>query len=443
MVLRARPICIANRPRSERWRRRSARTTSPTNRRATYFVPAMVSPFGTTVFASRPFRQSRESGRSSGGTPQFVFSADVLARHGDRVHLDQPPQQGDREVRLDEPRPADDAGGVDPASVASVMVPQVHAQPRRPGLDLDHLADGLPKASFLSGLLELLDPRPALGRRPAQHDLEEVEPLLERERLEGVDAAAVEQAARNVQVLLVGLGIAAQRDAACAGLDGVHPFVGRGDSGADDDVLRAGLVLLGLVRLYDTVAGSRIVPRPPVDAGEGERAVADRDHRVLAAPEQDRILVVKGEMRRWPRFAYDPAHLAPADQPALVPEGGRDDFRLGEDLGDAGIELAKGGAEERPRIEPRVRIHLRERRPVCRHEMRLGLGAQNRLPEVPGVLLVRVDGVRLRPEDADLLRPEAEVDRGRIDVEGAEAVPHYPNDDVLRRGGIPDQGAKP
>ena len=75
--------------------------------------------------------------------------------------------------------------------------------------------------------------------------------------------------------------------------------------------------------------------------------------------------------------------------------------------------------------------------------MRLGLGAQDRLPEVPGELLVGGDGVRLLAEDADLLGPEAEVDRGRIDEEGAEAVPHYANDDVLRRGGIPDQGAKP
>src|SRR3954452_19434907 len=52
----------------------SARWQSPTKRRAWYFRPAIVSAFGTTVFEIRPIAQSRESGRSSGGTPQLVLS---------------------------------------------------------------------------------------------------------------------------------------------------------------------------------------------------------------------------------------------------------------------------------------------------------------------------------------------------------------------------------
>ncbi len=39
-----------------------------------YLRPAIVSPFGTTVFAFSPIMQRRESSRSSGGTPQLVFS---------------------------------------------------------------------------------------------------------------------------------------------------------------------------------------------------------------------------------------------------------------------------------------------------------------------------------------------------------------------------------
>jgi hypothetical protein len=39
-----------------------------------YLSPAIVSPFGTTVLALMPIIARRESGRSSGGTPQLVLS---------------------------------------------------------------------------------------------------------------------------------------------------------------------------------------------------------------------------------------------------------------------------------------------------------------------------------------------------------------------------------
>src|SRR3954452_2886456 len=59
---------------NDRYLRFSARAQSPTKRRASYLRPAIVSAFGTTVFEIRPIVQRRESGLSSGGTPQFVFS---------------------------------------------------------------------------------------------------------------------------------------------------------------------------------------------------------------------------------------------------------------------------------------------------------------------------------------------------------------------------------
>src|SRR3954447_5700053 len=71
---RASRICIEKRDGNGRIFRPSARWQSPTKRRASYLRPAIVSAFGTTVFEISPIAARRESGRSSGGTPQFDFS---------------------------------------------------------------------------------------------------------------------------------------------------------------------------------------------------------------------------------------------------------------------------------------------------------------------------------------------------------------------------------
>jgi hypothetical protein len=65
---------MAIRPGNQRRRSRSARAASATKRRDTYLVPAIVSALGTTLFAVSPLRHRRDSGSSSGGTPQLVFS---------------------------------------------------------------------------------------------------------------------------------------------------------------------------------------------------------------------------------------------------------------------------------------------------------------------------------------------------------------------------------
>src|SRR5262249_48511516 len=202
--------------------------------------------------------------------------------------------------------PAHDGGGVNPPAVAPVMVPQMGAQAGRAGLDLVQLPDYLLKTPLLLRALELAYPRMPLGRRPAEHHLEEVKPLLEREPFEGIDAAAVEEAAGYVQILLVRVGIPAECDAARARLDSVHPLVRGGDPGADDDVARSSLVLLRLIRLHHPIGGRRVVPSLSVDAGKRKRAVTDRNHQVLAPPDQSRVLVVEGEVRRRPRLAHDP-----------------------------------------------------------------------------------------------------------------------------------------
>ncbi len=150
--------------------------------------------------------------------------------------------------------------------------------------------------------------------------------------------------------------------------------------------------------------------------------MADRDHQVLRAADQLGVLVVEGEVGRRAGLADDPADVAVADDPVLVAEHPGDERRLGEDLRHAGVELAPGRAQERRGILARPGVELGEGRPVGGQEVRLRLGAQDRLAEVPGELLVGADRVRALAEDADPLRGEAEVDGGRVDEERAEAV---------------------
>src|SRR3954465_15334096 len=73
-ALPASDSCKPRRDANERYFRFSALAQSPTKRRASYLSPAIVSAFGTTVLEISPIVQRRESGLSSGGTPQFVLS---------------------------------------------------------------------------------------------------------------------------------------------------------------------------------------------------------------------------------------------------------------------------------------------------------------------------------------------------------------------------------
>ena len=61
----------ARREESRRRRSRSASAQSITKRRPTYLSPAIVSAWGMTLLASRPSTHSRDSARSSPGTPQL------------------------------------------------------------------------------------------------------------------------------------------------------------------------------------------------------------------------------------------------------------------------------------------------------------------------------------------------------------------------------------
>ena len=347
----------------------------------------------------------------------------VLDRH--LVELDQAAQERDGERRLVEPGARDDAGDVEVARVLAVPARHVDAEPERPGLDLVDLADDLLEAALLAALLDPLLPAAPRRRRALEDPAEELDALVEAERLERVDAERLEEAARRVQVLLVGDRVADQGDDLRADVERVRPLVHRRDARADHDVAPALVVLLRRVGLDDPVGEHRVLARLGEHRRERQRAVARREHHVLRAPDEVRVLVVEDEVR-----------LAPVHVPALQPADLRrvavvvpaelvvDDLGLGHDVRHAGVVLPARGAEQRCRAPPRPRLELGEGRPVGREEVRLRLGAEDRLAEVERELLVRLDRVVARPVDRDLLRPEAEVDGGRVDDERAEPVAH-------------------
>ena len=270
------------------------------------------------------------------------------------------------------------------------------------------------EAPLAAALLDLLQPA-APARGGALEDVaQELHARFEGQAGEGVDAQRLEQAARHVEVLLVGRRVAAQGDALGPDVERVGPFVDRRDARPEHDVAPVGVVALGLVGLHDAlvdlgVGGLRLGQR----RRERERPVAEREHHVLGAPDEVRVLVVEDEVRRillalQPADAHRHARAVPVQ--ALL-----HDARLGEDLRDAGVVLALRGAHERREAAVRPGVELGEGRPVGREEVRLGLRAQHGLAEVVGELLVRADRVVGRPVDRDLLGLEAQVDRGGVD----------------------------
>ena len=282
---------------------------------------------------------------------------------------------------------------------------------------------------------DLRVPAAAVRRRPLEDAAEELHPLVEVECLEGVDPERLEEAARGVQVLLVRRRVADERDALRADVDRVRPLVDRGDPRADHDVAPVGVVRLRRVGLDDPVGEGGILPRLREHGRIGQRAVAAGEHDVLRAADELRVLVEEDEVRRVAVSgigALEPADLrvvavvVPAEPP-------RDDVRHAQDVRDAGVVLPPGGADQRAEAPARPGLELCERGPVGRQEVRLGLRPQNRLAEVERELLVRLDRVVARPVDRDLLRAEAEVDRGRVDDQRAETVADDCDRRVTRR----------
>ena len=102
--------------------------------------------------------------------------------------------------------------------------------------------------------------------------------------------------------------------------------------------------------------------------------------------------------------------------------------------GTPGLYWRRARADQRAEAPARPGLELRERGPVGRQEVRLGFRAQDRLAEVERELLVRLDRVVARPVDRDLLRAEAEVDRGRVDDQRAETVADDCDRRVTRSG---------
>src|SRR5205823_1303904 len=135
----------------------------------------------------------------------------VLDRH--LVELDHAPQQRHGERGLVEAGAGDDARDVEPAGILAMNARDVDAESERARLDLVDLAEQLLEAPFRAALRDLRVPA-APGRRGSLEDAaEELDALVEVERLIRVDAERLEEAARRVQVLLVRHRVADERDA--------------------------------------------------------------------------------------------------------------------------------------------------------------------------------------------------------------------------------------
>ena len=128
---------------------------------------------------------------------------------------------------------------------------------------------------------------------------------------------------------------------------------------------------------------------------------------------------------------HDPADPPPTDDPLVIAEFADHHRELGEYLRDPWVLAPCGRAQQTRGVASRERIELGEGRPVGGEEVRLGLRSEHGLAEVPCVLLVGVRRVGLVAEDADLLGLEAEIDRGREDLDRPKAAPDDTKHDIF------------
>ena len=267
-----------------------------------------------------------------------------------------------------------------------------------------------PSSRPLANLVRPAAPRS--GAVPRSDLAEEVDALIEREPLERVDAAAVEQAARHVQVLLLGLGVAPQGDALGAGVERVRPLVDRRDPGAQHQVAPTGVVLLGLVGLHDPV-GDRAGPREPRRRSPGTpagraRSRSSRAWRGRAARRRRRRArsgAVGPARGRSSRPSCRRARVARSRAPGSPPSP-----RSGSP-GHAGIELAAAPIG----TAATGRAASRRRAARTSASRRAGSATRTRSAARSGRGCRRTagrwrPGWRLLAEDPDLLGPEA---RGR------------------------------
>ena len=173
---------------------------------------------------------------------------------------------------------------------------------------------------------------------------------------------------------------------------------------------------------------------------ERERPVAEREHHVLGAPDEVRVLVVEDEVRRDPpRAAASRRAPARASRPSsgaccTTPASVRISETPGLYL--RFVERTSGARLRCDQASSSANVGQ-----SAGQEVRLGLRAQHGLAEVVGELLVRADRVVGWPVDRDLLGLEAQVDRGGVDDQGAEAVADHGEGRVpgggCRHGGDP------
>ena len=295
------------------------------------------------------------------------------------------------------------------------------------------LADRLLEQALLPPVANPVRPDPPRRRRAAQHLADEVDALLEREPLEGVDAASRRTGS-------AGRSGPARRGAGCAaarrtgrprrcssthsltdGDPGAHARCSgrRGGTAWPRRPARSGRRLPG--------------PRAPCRRRRGRRAARGRwrSSRAwrgrAASPPRRRARSGAAAPARGRSSRPDPAEHAP-----LVTERLRHQRGLGQDLRHAGVELAADRAEQRA-----TGHGWRERRIWAKVGQSAGRKCDSDSdlrtvwPEVPRELLVRArPGWSVLAEDPDLLGAEPEVDRGRVDEQGAEAIADYAQRDI-------------
>ena len=193
----------------------SASAQSATKRRPMYFRPGdRVAVRDDDVRVDAHHAAGASRARSRPGTPQFdsQHQPPALDRH---ARSTRPAAGGAGRQSADLLKPVPQTTPVtssQPGSVA-VRARDVDAQAGGPGLDLVDLADDLVEAALRRSPAAIFASQPRRDGDGALEDLaEELDALVEVELLERVDAERLEEAARRVQVLLVGRRVAEQRD---------------------------------------------------------------------------------------------------------------------------------------------------------------------------------------------------------------------------------------
>ena len=229
--------------------------------------------------------------------------------------------------------------------------------------------------------------RAGVGEVPFRISPEELDPLVEAKAPGTRPRPCASKKQRGVfRSCSSGAGLRSSETHLGPRVERVRPFVHRGDPGADHHVAAA-----GRRRSWARTPGRRGRSRPGSSrasasgARERQRPVTEREHHVLARGRGIARPRRRGRSAGWVRARrwIQPTFCRHA--PFVPAERLLDRRRLGQDLRDARVVAAPDRPEERRRAAARPGVELGEGRPVGRQEVRLGLGPEDGLAEVPRV----------------------------------------------------------